>query len=190
MKYVLPSLCFSLLSTLAFSAEPICKSTAGDFLSWKTSSTIFTYKYKDDYKNYTEIKRDLLSKYKALCDSGAKSIDLISTMHDECSRLASNKIQNETQATYISACEIATQVARAFQEGYEFSNQPSPSKETSSSVASSSSSSVTSSVGPASVIEEKEVAAPAMKLTKDVSTKANDFNEDKDLSKLDAEFGK
>jgi len=186
MKYVLPSLCFSLLSTLAFSAEPICKSTAGDFLSWKTSSTIFTYKYKDDYKNYTEIKRDLLSKYKALCDSGAKSIDLISTMHDECSRLASNKIQNETQATYISACEIATQVARAFQEGYEFSNQPSPSK-----AASSVASSVTSSsVGPASVIEDKEVAAPAMKLTKDVSTKANDFNEDKDLSKLDAEFGK
>lgn len=99
-----------------FAMDPLCTSQAGEFLGYNLSSSVFMGSKNNQY--YPELKKQLSSKYKNLCQSQKHTQEIISEMYSSCVTLTLTLVKKEEQKDlHIEACDLAFRVAEAYAEG-------------------------------------------------------------------------
>lgn len=121
MKILFSLTLFILAVNISFAVEPLCKSTSGDFLSFRVTSNPELSFGEKNREYYTQIRKELEGKYKILCSSEKKSDEIINEMFQACGEAIKIIKSNKVRDAYMSACDIAYRAAKSFVEGSESS---------------------------------------------------------------------
>ncbi|MDD4974808.1 MAG: hypothetical protein PHY93_10685 [Bacteriovorax sp.] len=106
-----------LSSSIITAEEPLCKTTAGQMLSFSASNTVFI---GEEERPYKDMRKSLSEKFVELCKTDKSSNDIISEMYNRCFRLTKEKIKKkESKFHFEKACDIAFIAATYYAEGFE-----------------------------------------------------------------------
>ncbi|MBC7538309.1 MAG: hypothetical protein H7281_05785 [Bacteriovorax sp.] len=106
-----------LSSRIIRAEEPLCKTTAGQMLTFTVSNTIFI---GDEARPFMEMKKSLKDEFSSLCKTDKSSNDIIAEMYNRCFKLTQEKIKNkESKFHFEKACDIAYTAATYYAEGFE-----------------------------------------------------------------------
>jgi hypothetical protein len=108
----------SLLSSSMISAEePICKTTAGQMLTFTVSNTVFI---GEEAKPFLDMKKSLKERFAELCKTNKNSNDIISEMYNRCFKLTQEKVKNrESKFHFEKTYDIDYTAATYYAEGFE-----------------------------------------------------------------------